>query len=303
MIKTTSDRTINITYLEAPLEQVWWSIATPSGSNSYLTDKVETSGAYDQPQVGDRYTLYYGDIVNYATVVACEPHRLFVLSDTYQSMAPDGTIQTFLVKTSYSMEPVGSFVKLTIEVAGFSHDLMGQWLRECLEMGWRRSLMNLKSVLELGLDLRAEMFSYPRMGIANCTVTQEQALQAGVEAGKGNYLMEVFPNSPAAEAGLERGDVIVRIDDTPIGDYASFVRAISRYYGKRAPVRIGYVREGAYRETEANLSIEDRFTGLVDPDILGFEELQAIRRRMAAQRSASGALWERQEGRAADDEA
>lgn len=293
MSNTTLDRIHITTYLETSVEHVWWSVATPSGSNSYLTDKVETSGVYDQPQVGDRYTLYYGDIINYATVIACEPHRLFVLSDTYQSMAPDGGIQTFRVQTAYQMERVDSFVKLSIEVTGFTDDTIMQWLRECLAMGWRRSLLNMKSVLELGLDLRTELFSYPRLGIANCTVTPEQAAKAGVTAGEGNYLLTVFPNSPAAEAGLAQGDVIVRVDDTPISDYASFVRAISRYYGKRVPVTIGYVREGEYRETKVNMSLEDRFTGLVDPDALSFAELQAIRRRLAAQRSASGALWKR----------
>ncbi|MBO8162719.1 MAG: PDZ domain-containing protein [Brevibacillus sp.] len=273
------------------MEEVWLAVATPSGSNRYLTDKVETSGILDQPQVGDRYTLYYGDIVNYATVIACERPRLFVLSDTYQSMAPDGTIQTFRVQTSYSLEQVDEFVRLTIEVAGFAEDTMGQWLRECLEMGWRRSLMNLKSVLELGLDLRTELFSYPRMGIANCTVNREQASAAGVTPGQGNYLLEVFPNSPAAEAGLQPGDVIVKVGDHPITDYTSFVRAISRYYGRMEPVRIEYVRAGNALETEVNLSIEERFTGLVDPDHLSFDELQKIRRKLAAQRSASGSLW------------
>lgn len=293
MISCSTDRTINITYLEASLEDVWWSIATPAGNNSYLTYTAETTGSPSEPKVGDQYTLCYGDITNYPVVIECEYLKTFAISDSYQSIAPDGNVEYFNVSTKFQLEQENQFVKLTLEVVGFTTDTHGQWFRECLEMGWRRSLMNLKSVLELGMDLRTEMFSYPRIGVVNCTVNEDQSRETGVPTGQGNYLMEIFPNSPAQLAGLLKGDVIVSLDHRSTPNYGEFVRAISSYYSKNNPVRIGYVRNGERYETLANLSLEDTFTGLVSLEGTSFEEVRLKREQLAKQRSASGALWEK----------
>jgi hypothetical protein len=296
MIDCAKDRTINITYLEAPIERVWWSIATPEGNNSYLTYTADTTGSPSKPKVGDQFTLCYGDITNHPVVTQCEELNTFTLSDSYQSIAPNGEIDYFDVTTKFLLERKAGLIKLTLEVVGFSDDAHGQWFRECLEMGWRRSLMNLKSVLELGMDLRAEMFSYPRIGVVNCTVNEEQSEKTGVLVEHGNYLMEVFPNSPAELAGLKRGDVIVSFENTPTPNYREFVRVISTYYAKNDPVRIGYVRSGKRHEVTVRLSLEDTFTGLVDLEGTSFDKVKMKREELAKQRSASGSLWKKEKG-------
>jgi len=296
MIPCEKDRTVNITYLEAPLEKVWWSIVTPPGTNTYLTYTADTTGDPLHPKVGDIFTLCYGDIINRSEVIACEKHQSFALKDAYESIAPDGSTDHFFVTTHFRLEQEGAFVKLTLEVTGFQDDEYGQWFRECLEMGWRRSLMNLKSVLELGMDLRAEMFSYPRLGVVNCTVNQNQSISTGVPVRQGNYLLEVFPNSPADAAGLMKGDVIVAFDDVPTPAYEDFVRAISFYYGKDSQVTIRYIRNGEEKRTVARLSIEDTFTGRVELEGTSLEEIKQKRERLARQRSASGAIWKEQGG-------
>lgn len=297
MIDCLKNRTVNITYIEAPIEKVWLTIATPEGINSYLTYTAETTGLPENPKVGDRYTLCYGDIMNYQVVLECKMGEMIVFSDSYESLAPDGTVEHFKVITKYELEQEDEFVKLTLTVTGFSEDAHGQWFRECLEMGWCRSLMNLKSVLELGMDLRAEMFSYPRIGVVNCTVNEEQSVETGIEVGQGNYLMVVFNNSPAEAAGLKAGDVIISFDGIPTPNYREFVRVISTYHSKNDPVRIGYVRQGKKMEVIANLSLSDTFTGLVDLEGTSFEEVREQREQLARQRSASGALWNREEGK------
>jgi predicted metalloprotease with PDZ domain len=163
-------------------------------------------------------------------------------------------------------------------------------------MGWRRSLMNLKSVLELGMDLRAEMFSYPRLGVVNCTVNEEQSKETGVPIGQGNYLMEVFPNSPAHAAGLQKGDVVVSFDGVPTPNYAEFVRVISAYYAKATDVKVQYVRNGEQKETAAKLSLDEAFTGRVELEGTSFEDVRKKRETFAKQRSASGSLWTNEEG-------
>lgn len=285
------DSSVNTTFIESSLEKVWWSIATPEGMNSYLTYTAETTGSVEEPKVGDEYTLCYGDIINNSKVVECEPLKIFTILDSYESIAPDGSVDKFYVKTKFQLEEVGNFVKIQLIVVGFEEDTHGQWFRECLEMGWRRSLMNLKSVLELGMDLRTEMFSYPRLGIVNCTVNEEQSIDSKVPAGEGNFLLEVFPNSPAFEAGLRKGDVIVALDGVETPTYKEFVKVISSYYLKETDVSISYHREGQEFTTIAKLSIEDIFTGLVELEGTSFDEVKTKREKLARQRSASGSLW------------
>ncbi|WP_246070539.1 PDZ domain-containing protein [Paenibacillus kobensis] len=289
------DRSINIIYLESSIEDVWRAVVLPEGSNSYLTNQVITTGDPQQPKAGDQYTLYYGDIVNRAAVDYCEENHLFRLKDRYESMTPEGIMELFEVTTSYYFESEGEFTKLTLEVVGYKNDTYGQWFRECLEMGWRRSLHNLKSVLELGLDLRIELFSFPRMGIINCTVNSEQSVETGIGIAEGNYLLTVFPGSPADEAGLLRGDVILALDNERVPDYRAFVRKISTYYSKKDPVQIAYVRDGCEHNAMIDLTIDRMFTGLIEGNDQAHEEERERRQRIASERSASGRMWKSQQ--------
>lgn len=289
MIQYPGNRSINIVYLEAPIDKVWWSIATTEGNNSYLTYSATSTSKTKELKVGDILTLCYGDIINHSEIIEYEYKKVVSLKDSYKSIAPDGSTDYFDVQTRFTMEQEDSFVKLTLEVSGYKDDLYGQWFKECLVMGWRRSLMNLKSVLELGMDLRNELFSYPRLGVVNCSIFEELRMKTGLD--KGNYLLEVFPNSPASKAGLLKGDVIVAIDNLPVSTYEDFVKVISNFYGKKAQVNITYIRNREKYNSVANFSIEDTFTGLVELEGTTFEEVKQKRELLAKQRSASGSIW------------
>ncbi|KAJ3343277.1 hypothetical protein HDU93_009263 [Gonapodya sp. JEL0774] len=58
----------------------------------------------------------------------------------------------------------------------------------------------------------------------------------------GARLTKVLPGSPAYEAGLRAGDVIVRADGYPVKDWYGFVQRVG-WVGGGAPVRIGVVKE------------------------------------------------------------
>jgi PDZ domain/Activator of Hsp90 ATPase homolog 1-like protein len=279
------------TYLEASIQQVWWSVSTPEGMNSFLTYKSESSGDPVSPKVGDRFFLNYGDIENEQVVLEYSVDRVFKVSDSYKSISPDGSVQEFKVTTQTTLEQLDeTFVKLTLSVTGFSPDTFGQWFRECMKFGWQRSLMSLKSVLELGMDLRTPLFSYPRLGILNCTINKEQREKTGCQK-EGNYLLEVFPNSPAAHAGLETGDVILSIGDRVTKDYENFVKIISSYGEKLENVPVRYYREGRELNTVVNFSLEEMFTGLVDTENESFGDIKHKREMLSKQRSSSNSLW------------
>ncbi|SDN47996.1 Activator of Hsp90 ATPase homolog 1-like protein [Fictibacillus solisalsi] len=279
------------TYLEAPIEQVWWSVSTPEGMNTFLTYKSGSSGDASSPKVGDRFFLNYGDIENEQIVLEYTENQAFKVFDSYKSISPDGSVQEFKVVTRTTLEQLDeTFVKLTLSVNGFSLDTFGQWFKECMKFGWQRSMMSLKSVLELGMDLRTPLFSYPRLGILNCTINEEQRVLTGCQEA-GNYLLEVFPNSPASRAGLNKGDVILSVGGKPTGNYEEFVKTISSYGEKLDNVQITFFSDGQVRTSVVNFSLEDIFTGLVDTENESFKDIKEKREMLAKQRSSSDSLW------------
>ena len=61
--------------------------------------------------------------------------------------------------------------------------------------------------------------------------------QNGFELGKGAALGRVYPDSPAAEAGMRRGDVVVEFDRSPIGSFGDLAEVVSNLEpGDRVPV-------------------------------------------------------------------
>ncbi|WP_214483021.1 PDZ domain-containing protein [Bacillus sp. SM2101] len=291
MIKNASDCFTIETYLDAPIEKVWRSIATPDGMNSYLTYKSSSTGDPHHPKQGDHFYLNYGDIENDQLVALFNENDTFRVFDTYKSISPDGSIQKFQVQTTTKITiEENNFTKLALTVKGFGLDTFGQWFRECMRLGWTRSLINLKSVLELGMDLRTALFSYPRLGVLNCTVNSEQKSELNY-SGEGNYLLEVFPNSPASIAGLKQGDIILFINDKETPNYDQFVKIISTFDIEKDNITIRYYRDGAIYDTKIQLSLEESFTGLVDTDKETFDDIKQKREALAKQRSSSGSLW------------
>lgn len=81
------------------------------------------------------------------------------------------------------------------------------------------------------------------LGVAVQELTPELAQSFGLKEAKGALVSEVIPNSPAATAGLQRGDIIIAFSGKPVenvGDLPRIVAAAA--VGERVP--IGIVRDG-----------------------------------------------------------
>lgn len=73
--------------------------------------------------------------------------------------------------------------------------------------------------------------------------------QNGFELGKGAALSRVTPNSPAADAGLRGGDVVVELDRSPIGSFGDLAEIVGKLEpGDRVPVTV--MRQGERVEME-----------------------------------------------------
>ncbi len=66
----------------------------------------------------------------------------------------------------------------------------------------------------------------PYLGIRWQSVTPAIARRYGLPAEWGVYVVEVIPQSPAAQAGLRHGDIIVQIDATPLDEQHPFINAL-----------------------------------------------------------------------------
>lgn len=98
--------------------------------------------------------------------------------------------------------------------------------------------------------------SHAWMGVQLRTVTPELAQHLGLKGGAvGAYVDGVVPNSPAAQAGLQPGDVIVKLDGTQVEDPDRLIRTIrTRKVGQNVNVTV--FREGRTRDFQIELGVK-----------------------------------------------
>lgn len=100
--------------------------------------------------------------------------------------------------------------------------------------------------------IRLGRISVPWLGIAYSEVTEDTARAADLPTSNGVIIGSVAPDSPAARAGLRRGDILVSIDGKPIedaGQLQEFIREAQ--VGQKAV--IVYIRDGQRRTTTVTL--------------------------------------------------
>jgi S1-C subfamily serine protease len=86
------------------------------------------------------------------------------------------------------------------------------------------------------------------LGVEYRDVEPEMAEQFQLAAREGIVVVSVSPNKPAAQAGVERGDIITRVDDTPIKQGGD-LRRVLRDRRPGDNVRITVVRMGGGTQT------------------------------------------------------
>jgi len=91
------------------------------------------------------------------------------------------------------------------------------------------------------------------LGVNSQPLTPELAEALGVDAEDGAVVASVFPDTPAADAGLLRGDVVVQVDGEDIDDQVGLVAAI----GNKRPgdtVKLTVVRPKGPKSLEVTLA-------------------------------------------------
>lgn len=81
--------------------------------------------------------------------------------------------------------------------------------------------------------------AYPFLGVARIDINPQLASQADLPIDYGAYIDRVDPGTPADQAGLEQGDVIVGIGDSRIDERTSFSEALFAHRpGETVPLTV-----------------------------------------------------------------
>lgn len=93
------------------------------------------------------------------------------------------------------------------------------------------------------------------LGVYGSDVTQEINQEMGVPYGA--YILEIDMDSPAMKAGIQSGDIIIRIDDFTVNSYKEFVSILTDKQPEEV-ISIGLLRQSpeGYMEMELEVTLE-----------------------------------------------
>lgn len=100
-------------------------------------------------------------------------------------------------------------------------------------------------------DVKPTRVTY--LGIGPEELSEELAAQLPVDAGSGLLVRTVLPDSPAAQAGIQKNDVLIKLDDQTL----SAPKQLQKLVASRKPgdtVKIIYLRRGQRAEVDAKLA-------------------------------------------------
>jgi serine protease Do len=137
-----------------------------------------------------------------------------------------------LIQTDAAINPGnsgGPLVNMNGEVVGINTLVAG-----AVESGFQAQGIGFAIAIDTAKPIAEELISKGRvahayMGISYITLSPSVALQLGVQAQQGVLVRQVVRGSPAAQAGIRPGDIIVAVDGTKLVSDSDLARVLSRH--------------------------------------------------------------------------
>ncbi|MBK7948574.1 MAG: DegQ family serine endoprotease [Deltaproteobacteria bacterium] len=85
------------------------------------------------------------------------------------------------------------------------------------------------------------------LGVQIQEVTEPMAEQFGLKEARGALVSQILPDTPAADAGIERGDVIVEFDGQPIGEWRDLPIVVAQARVEKE-AKVVVMRDGKRKE-------------------------------------------------------
>ena len=190
-----------------------------------------------------------------AGIVSAKGRNIDILEDTYK-------VESF-IQTDAAVNPGnsgGALVNSAGELVGINTAIITRSGRyEGYSFAVPANLVRkvVRDLREFGAVQRAIL------GIGIDDVTNEMADRLDLDAISGVYISRVTPNSGAAEAGLQRGDVILRINGVQTNSSPELQEQIARYRPGNT-VDVDYVREGQRLKAAVTLKNKSNTTSMVN---------------------------------------
>lgn len=207
--------------------------------------KIEGSGKFPAAALGDSDRVRVGD---WAIAVGSpfgleQTVTVGVISAVRQSLQIEGVNYTDMLQTDAAINrgnSGGPLVNLKGEVVGVNSAIYaptGVFAGIGFSIPANRARDIMAQLIEKGKVVRGWM------GVEIAPLDEVLADRFGVKDGKGVLVNSVMPDSPAAAAGMKRGDVIVRFNDKPAPDQNALLEIVGRTPPKtKVPVEV--IREG-----------------------------------------------------------
>jgi S1-C subfamily serine protease len=186
--------------------------------------------------IGNPFALKGGSTVTVGVVSALDRSIL----------APNGETLYDLIQTDAAINPGnsgGPLVDLSGQVVGINAAVAPSAQAISYAISIDAALPNIQAMLVRGTVFR------PDLGFIPVTVTPSIVASFNLDVDRGVLAVQVEPSRPAAQAGLQVGDVITAIDNVPLYNIGDFWHAFLRS-GEQAPAQLTvYGRNGQFSTT------------------------------------------------------
>jgi S1-C subfamily serine protease len=173
------------------------------------------------PEVGE-YAVAIGSPLGYENSVT-----LGIVSGLGRSIEGVGIAYTNLIQTDAPISPGnsgGALANAKGEVIGINVAYLPPGQTGAVNIGFAIPSTTATSVADQIIATGKATHAY--MGVGTQPVTPDLQQQYGLSRSSGLLIAEVAPNSPAAAAGLQQGDIIVKVNGEEIADSAGLAALI-----------------------------------------------------------------------------
>ena len=212
------------------------------GDDSPFTDiavvRIQPDGLAAVP-IGDSEALQHGQVVLAIGSVAFGPNQIDfrnnvtrgIVSGLKRRWQRDDTIMEDLIQTDAAVNhgnSGGALVTLTGELVGITTTVIrgtnqGQQVQGvAFALSSRTFKPIVDEIITTGKTER------PYVGTVHRQLTEELAQQTRLPVAEGAVVIDVLADSPAAKAGVQKGDVITRLADVTISDDVPYLNILSK---------------------------------------------------------------------------
>lgn len=234
------------------------------------TIRVATMGDSDKLKVGEPAiaignALGYGQSVTTGVISAVNRSYTDEEGPLYGGVLEEENYENvkYLIQTDAAINPGnsgGALLNVRGEVVGINSSKIAEYTVE--GMGYAIPISTAEPIIEELMSRRTRPAGKTKqgpayLGISGMAVSKEMLRRYDLK--EGIYITQVFADTPAKEAGIKKGDILLSIDDVAIGDMDELSQALSGYEeGEEVVVKLLKRSNSGYVERELKVILGGR---------------------------------------------